>query len=363
MSECSLAYAVQQLNIWKREVAENRYQKKQPRPKAILTVADVWERYLKGYELAGKKAAWRQRMAWKHLKGTFEKMRPEQVTTASLIDYQQARKAEGASNATVNRELSALSAAIVYGAKMTVEGGKPLLERVPIFPTKLKESAPRSGFITDVQYATLAANCNPLWLRAFLACAYTFGFRRGELLNLQVRQVDFFDRWIILEAGTTKNGDSRKAYMTGDLFELMKACCSGKKPDAHVFTREDGSSVTDLREDWQSACAAAGLGKYVPARNASGEDYQKYVGLTPHDLRRSAVRRMVRSNIPQSVAMRISGHKTAAVFRRYDICDESDLQDATRKLESGRQAQTQTDTETSTSTPEPSSQASQLPRM
>ncbi len=122
--------------------------------------------------------------------------------------------------------------------------------------------------------------------------------------------------------------------MTAELFELMKACCSGKKPDAHVFTREDGTPVSDPREDWQAACVAAGLGKYVPARNASGEDYQKYVCLTPHDLRRSAVRGMDRANVPQSVAMRISGHRTAEVFRRYDITSDADLRAAARKLES-----------------------------
>jgi integrase len=123
--------------------------------------------------------------------------------------------------------------------------------------------------------------------------------------------------------------------MTAEVFQLMKACVTGKSKDDYVFTREDGTHICDPRDAWYALCVASGLGKYVPAKRKNGEEYSRYEGLILHDFRRSAVRNMIRRGVSQNVAMRISGHKTADVFRRYDITDEPDLIDATDKIEKG----------------------------
>jgi integrase len=91
----------------------------------------------------------------------------------------------------------------------------------------------------------------------------------------------------------------------------------------------------NLRVEWEKACDACGLGKRtkMEPREEGGFIWYKYKGLLVHDLRRSAVRNLRKAGNAETVIMKISGHATAAVFRRYNIVSTDDLTEAMRKLE------------------------------
>ena len=81
-----------------------------------------------------------------------------------------------------------------------------------------------------------------------------------------------------------------------------------------VFNR-DGIPVRRWRTAWRTACQAAG----VPTRFL-------------HDCRRTAARNLIRANVPERVAMLLTGHKSRAIFDRYNIIHEQELLDAGDQL-------------------------------
>ena len=96
-----------------------------------------------------------------------------------------------------------------------------------------------------------------------------------------------------------------------------------------------GEPVGDFRKSWWAACVAAGVGQWEQI----SETEKRYVGLIIHDLRRSAIRNMVRAGIPERVAMSLSGHKTRSIFDRYNIVSEDDLARASEMLHEHLQKQ------------------------
>ena len=121
-----------------------------------------------------------------------------------------------------------------------------------------------------------------------------------------------------LQPGTTKNGDARLIYLTDELQALVQVQWqerANQYPDnPYVFQRHRKRNRYPYVA-WRKACEGAGL-----------------CGKIPHDFRRTAVRRMVRRGISERVAMDVAGHKTRAVFDRYNIVADSDLRDAAKRL-------------------------------
>jgi hypothetical protein len=93
---------------------------------------------------------------------------------------------------------------------------------------------------------------------------------------------------------------------------------------------------------WRNHYVKLGLGRWVAALdpdtgkqlyNPPRGPRSKPKGKWVYDLRRTGGRDLIRAGVPQSIAMRISGHRTTSVFHRYDIVDERDVLAAGRKLE------------------------------
>jgi integrase len=276
------------------------------------TCADLWAGLVRHYLINGRKSAECLSRRWKHLQPTFGEIAAAQVTFDRLEEYIDARLSEKASNATINRELSALKTAFRLARK------KQAVRSVPDFP-RLAENNTRTGFIEDQQYEALTEQCSEAWLRLFLEIAYTFAWRKSEILNLKVANVSMASRTVRLDVGTTKNNAGREVTMSTNIAVLIGLAIAGKVPTDYLLTRADGQQVRDFRGAWRKLTTAAGL-----------------PGLLVHDLRRSGARQMRGAGVPESVVQAIGGWKTPETFRRYAIVSPADQQAAMKMLEQAR---------------------------
>ncbi len=275
------------------------------------------------YETTGARDLCEADKRLKHLARFFASRRVAPLSGADGAAYVAARQAAGVANGTINRELAVLGRML----RLAYENGKLL--RLPVL-RKLKEATPRQGFFEREQYEAVRRRLPPD-LQLAVALEYAFGWRcQSEVLTLERRQFDLEAGTLRLDPGTTKNDDGRVVYLPPEL----KAQLAAQLERVHALERQTGriipylfphftngrryqrgDRIRDFRKAWLTACTRAGL-----------------PGMLRHDFRRTAVRNMVNAGVPERVAMKVTGHKTRAVFDRYHNVSPTDLQDVARKL-------------------------------
>jgi integrase len=237
------------------------------------------------------------------------------VTGADVTRYADLRLQEGAAPATVNRELAALRTAFRLGVRNEVIPGGPHIAMLP-------ERNVRSGFASAEQVEAICRHLPPDEADAVRFLFITGWRSQSEVFPLTWSQVDWLGGFVRLNPGTTKNLDGRAFPLIPELqvvlqrrLEATRRCERAQdRIIPEVFHRR-GRPLKAMRRSWASACRKAGTHNLIL-----------------HDLRRSAVRNLERAGISRSVAMKLTGHKTENIYRRYAIVAEADLVEAGQKL-------------------------------
>jgi integrase len=174
----------------------------------------------------------------------------------------------------------------------------------------------REGFFEKGDFDAVLSHITDPDVRDFIAWGYWTGMRRGEIGKLTWAAFDRETSTLILPARSAKSKKPRKLVLQGMYREIIARRLSARRLDCPFIFHRHGKPMGAFRKTWAHACKQAGV---------SGSLF--------HDLRRTAVRNMIRAGIDQTVAMMISGHRTDAVFQRYNITSDEDLREAQEKLE------------------------------
>lgn len=284
-----------------------------------ITIEKLESKILEDYRNNGRTSSRHVVLNFTHLRRVLGNLRAHQVDEDTIESYKAKRLEEGAAPATINLELASLQRALNLCRRK--------LPRVPPF-VYLQVKNARHGFFERADFDAVLAHIpeergKRRDIGSALEVAYITGWRlASEILTRQWRHVDFVGGWIRLEPHEAKNRDGRMFPLIPGLRTVLEArrAWTDELERKHgqvipwVFHRW-GKPITSIQKVWENARADAGQPKRLV-----------------HDFRRTAVRNLERAGIPRSAAMKMIGHRTEAMYRRYAIVDEAMLKEAGEKL-------------------------------
>jgi integrase len=311
---------------YQKKLAERAYQKKMVewaekkyldiKEESNLTFSQLVQWFLELPVVQKKKTIKDIKRACRDLEKVFGPMLIKDIKPAMVENYQDQRLQEPTwcgkrrPPANVNRTITVLKRMFNLAVR------EELADRNPCWKIKgLTEDNARDRILSAEELARLMSHL-PRHAALIVHFAYLTGMRAGEIFRLTWDKVDIANRIIRLTATDTKTSESRVLYLCDKALDILAE--AGKVRSlghSRVFTYQ-GGPIRGIRTAFLKACKKAGL-----------EDFRF------HDLRHTFNTNMRKAGLDHSVIMKLTGHKTASMFYRYNMVDSENAREAYRKLE------------------------------
>ena len=159
-------------------------------------------------------------------------------------------------------------------------------------------------------YENASAHIQPL-----LLVAYQLGLRLGEILGLTWDRVDLKRGFISLRAKDTKSSNARLVPMTPAVRQSMAELSRVRTLSTNRVFLYEGKPIREIKRAFHTA-----------VRKAQIENFRF------HDLRHCAATNLRRAGVDTVTAMKIVGHRSEKMHRRYNNVSEADLLSAAARI-------------------------------
>ena len=292
----SKSLAISALNKRKTEIAENKFLdvRKDKKIKFEVFADEYLELHSKVNNKSWKKSDLRNIIA---LKKTFSGMYLSEITPHKIEKFK-AERARVVAPATVNRHLACLKSifnkAIAWHKYTSAN---------PVCQVKLfKENNQRLRFLEKEEIAKLLSNCTK-HLRPIVIIALHTGMRKGEILELKWRDVDF--RRGIIYLYNTKNNEKREIPVNEQVKTALIRTLKHPKSE-YIFCKKDGSPIGDIKKTFFTALRKSGIND-VPNKEK----------IVFHSLRHTFASHLVMSGVDLNTVRELMGHKSPQMTLRY----------------------------------------------
>ena len=185
-------------------------------------------------------------------------------------------------------------------------------KRVPMQDPKNERDRVLSADEWDKLHAAAADHIKPV-----LLMAYHLGPRLGEILNLTWDRVDLHRGFIKLRSVDTKTKEPREIPLTPMVLAALRDLSKVRSLTCLYVFQFNGKPIKRIKRAFQTAVRQAGI-----------------ANVRFHDLRHCAATNLRRAGVDTVTAMKIVGHKSEKMHRRYNSVSDGDLSTAARKLNS-----------------------------
>jgi len=312
--------------------------RRQDPPRLLSVAAEEW--------IEAKKLAWSPKMC-QIAKTNLQHLLPElgkklllEIEASHIARYQRARLAEGAANRTVNIEVSMLRQIMrKSGAWARIQSNVAMLPE--------RQDVGRA--LSAKEEAALLLECSrsrSRILQPFVLLALETGARYNTIRTLQWRNIDFSSRCLKFGKDKTTAGTGRTVPLSRRALETLKfwaqqfparlpehyvfpterVGATGDRFDAKVYETDPTQPIGSIKEAWESAkrrsrrhCPNCDSGILVDREKPEAgyicadcnfevdELPAGLMGVRFHDLRHTAVSRMIAARIPPPIIAKVVG--------------------------------------------------------
>jgi len=255
-----------------------------------------------------------------HLKAELGNCKAAQITPLMVDNFRikikktiSERTDKPYSGTTINKMVSLARRIYYLGMDAGIVKSNPFARR-----GTFKEE-PKGHYIPDQEFWKIHKYL-PDYMKPVVLVAYLTGMRRGEILELEWDRVNLSEGYVDLTPDDTKTDEPRRIYFNA-IKELKDAFIEADRNKRTgqklVFTKPDDAPVPKwyIQRLFKKACLKAEVFPY-----------------RLHDLRHTFNTNMTKAGVKEVVTMKLTGHKTLAMFLRYSHLDKEQSEGAMEKL-------------------------------
>jgi integrase len=248
------------------------------------------------------------------------------ITSRDIAEFRDRRQAKGLAPATLNLDITILSAAFNAAWKQGHISVNPCLAVEPI-----KDRAQRKAVFSPEQVSALVKAAPSGDWKGLILAGFYLGARLSDCANLRWKDIDLVPDIKTIRFIPRKGGGEVVTVVHPALEDFLLSMRTPDSDEAFVFPTLAQRNASSLSNAFRKIMDRAGI-EHREIRKRISKDGRSVAALSFHSLRHSFATTLANAGIPEELRMLLTGHSARDIHQRYSHHDLEALRDAVAVL-------------------------------